>query len=76
MSSNVVVIPLERYEQLLNLETRVSVIIEKLNQDKYMENDELLLILGTEESIKLLDEMRNKKRSYDMSFARMLGDSK
>lgn len=63
----VVVIPLERYNELIQLETRASVIVERVLHEKYMSTEDLLWILGTEDSFELAREMRaeNEKKKEE-----------
>lgn len=52
MDNRNVEISLERYEQLINVESRVNVAIDLACSRRYIEFKELLLILGTEEAKK------------------------
>lgn len=63
----VVVIPLERYNELIQLETRASVIVERILHENYMSTEDLLWILGTEDSFELAREMRaeNEKKKEE-----------
>lgn len=63
----VVVIPLERYNELIRLETRASVIVERVLHENYMSTEDLLWILGTEDSFELAREMRaeNEKKKEE-----------
>lgn len=55
-----VTIPLYRYEQLLDMETRVDVAVERITNDKYIMTEGLLRILGTELALQKADEMREE----------------
>lgn len=57
-------IPLSRYEQLLDLETRVDVAVERMTNDEYCKSEDILRILGTELALQTADEIREgeKKR--------------
>lgn len=54
-------IPLDRYEELLNLETRVNVAVERVKHEDCFYMKDLLWILGTEESIDVANEMQKKE---------------
>lgn len=61
-NSNTVTIamPLQRYEQLLDLETRVNVVVERIAHERYLSIEDLLWILGTKLSVELAQELRAK----------------
>lgn len=64
-SGNMVVIPLERYEDLLETEIRVKVAVERLVHSDCFDREEVLWILDTEVSAELAQELyeeRQKKR--------------
>lgn len=54
-------ITLGRYAQLLELETRVNIIIERIDHDEYMNVEELLWALGTENAVEIAQKMRDEK---------------
>lgn len=58
LDTSVVVIPLERYNDLLRTETRVNVAVERMYHDDFFNKEEILWILGTELSTELAEEMR------------------
>lgn len=58
LDTSVVVIPLERYNDLLRTETRVNVAVERMYHDEFLNKEEILWILGTELSTELAEEMR------------------
>lgn len=60
--TNIVVISLDRYEELLDLETRVNVIVERINHGKIMDIESLLWMLGTELSVDIADEIHKGER--------------
>lgn len=57
-----VTIPQNRYENLLDLETRVGVAVEHMMHDEYCKIEDVLRILGTELAIKRADEIRDEER--------------
>lgn len=58
----VVTIPQNRYEQLLDLETRVDVAVERMTNDEYCNLEDVLRILGTELALQRADEIREEER--------------
>lgn len=57
-----VTIPQNRYEQLLDLETRVDVAVERMTNDEYCKIEDVLRILGTELALQRADEIREGER--------------
>lgn len=57
LDTSVVVIPLRRYEELLDLETRVNVVVERVTHDKYFEKKDVLWVLGTDLAVDLAMEI-------------------
>lgn len=51
-----------RYEQLLDIETRVDVVVERIIREKYMGIEEILRTLGTELAIQGVEEMKEEER--------------
>lgn len=56
----VVTIPQNRYEQLLNLETRIDVAVERITNDRNCNLEDVLRILGTELALQEADEIRER----------------
>lgn len=54
--------PQARYEQLLDLETRVNVAVERMTNDEYCNLEDVLRILGTELALQRADEIREEER--------------
>lgn len=57
-----ITIPQNRYEQLLDLETRVDVAVERMTNDEYCKIEDVLRILGTELALQRADEIREEER--------------
>lgn len=57
-NSSVVVIPLERYEELVKTETRVNVVVERIIHGKSLNKEDILWILDTDLSVELADAMQ------------------
>lgn len=51
-----------RYEQLLDLETRVNVAVERILHKEYMEMKEILWILGTDLAVETAMELERKDK--------------
>lgn len=61
-ANTTVTIPLERYDELLDCETRLDVLSDMICNDKYLSsNKELLSALGTTEAYDLLLKLGEKK---------------
>ena len=69
---NSVTISIERYDELLNIETRVKVVVEIIERDGYLNTEILLRTLGTEYAVEVADRIHRKDK--EMSFEEMLGD--
>lgn len=52
----------ERYDQLLRIETRVDVAVERMINDEYCNLEDVLRILGTELALQRADEIREEER--------------
>lgn len=57
-----VTIPLERYESLLDTETRENVLKDYINRNNYADRFEMMRILGDFESANKIKEQEKKKR--------------
>lgn len=58
----VVTMPLTRYDQLLDVETRVDVAVERMTNDEYCKTEDILRILGTELALQKADEIREEEK--------------
>ena len=58
-SSLTVTITQHRYEQLLDIETRVDVIVERITREKYMGMEDILRTLGTELALQGAEEIKS-----------------
>ena len=69
-----VTIPVQRYNELLDIETRVDVLIERYAHTDCVRKEDVLWILGTELATELAMELRHKneeakkKRNEDMNY--------
>ena len=57
MDNRNVEISLERYEQLINTESRVNVVVDLASNHGYMSLTDFLLTLGTEKAIKTANKL-------------------
>lgn len=57
-------ISLSRYEQLLDVEKRVDVAVERMANDEYCKTEDILRILGTELALQKADEIREKEKKH------------
>ena len=64
--------PTERFLELLNIETRVKVVVDIIDHEEFVSKETILRILGTEKAIEVADRIRRKDK--EMSFEEMLGD--
>ena len=69
---NSVTISTERYDELLDIETRVNVVVEIIERDGYLNTESLLRTFGTEYAVEVADRIQRKDE--EMSFEEMLED--
>lgn len=72
--NSVVVIPIEKYEELLDIETRVNVVVERIVHDKYIKTEDVLWILGTELAVETAMEIREKKEKECKEYLEKYGE--
>lgn len=73
--NSVVVIPIEKYEELLDIETRVNVVVERIVHDKYIKTEDVLWILGTELAVETAMEIREKEEKERKEYLEKYGES-
>lgn len=61
-----------RYEQLLDIETRVDVAVERMANDEYCKIEDVLRILGTKLALQRADEMREEERKQNEEYLESL----
>lgn len=69
---NSVTISIERYDELLDIETRVNVVVEMIESDGYLSTIMLLRTLGTEYAIDVANDI--EKKMSNLTFKGVLGD--
>lgn len=66
--NNLVTIPIQRLVDLINKETRLDILTEKLIRDEYIDTEEALRIIGSEVAIGRANELKaeddRKKEEY------------
>ena len=61
VENNTVLISMDELALLLDLKTRVDVLIERIAHDAFFRTEDVLRILGTDEAVKLADKLREKE---------------
>ena len=81
VENNTVLISMADLTLLLDLKTRVDVLIERIAHDDFFRTEDVLRILGTDEAVKLADKLREKEeermkkfRSYTLEAVDEAGD--
>ena len=68
MENNAVLISMDELSGLLDLKTRVDVLIERIAHDDFFRTEDVLRILGTDEAVKLADKLREKEEERMKKF--------
>ena len=63
--SKTIAIKIKRYEELIKLESRVSLAVKRAEQDKFVRVEDLMNILSTKESIRIAKKMEANKRKLE-----------
>ena len=61
VENNTVLISMDELALLLDLKTRVDVLIERIAHDDFFRTEDVLRILGTDEAVELADKLREKE---------------
>ena len=61
VENNTVLISMDELALLLDLKTRVDVLIERIAHDDFFRTEDVLRMLGTDEAVKLADKLREKE---------------
>lgn len=64
----VVSIPVERYDELVKLESKIDVLLDRVEHDEYLRTDDMLRIIGTEKSLKIADAIESERDEYGFGF--------
>ena len=68
VENNAVLISMDELAGLLDLKTRVDVLIERVAHDDFFRTEDVLRILGTDEAVKLADKLREKEEDRMKKF--------
>ena len=68
VENNTVLISMDELAWLLDLTTRVDVLIERVAHDDFFRTEDVLRILGTDEAVKLADKLREKEEERMKKF--------
>mgnify|MGYP003545587197 CR=1 FL=1 len=68
VENNTVLISMDELAWLLDLKTRVDVLIERVAHDDFFRTEDVLRILGTDEAVELADKLREKEEDRMKKF--------
>lgn len=68
VENNTVLISMDELALLLDLKTRVDVLIERIAHNDFFRTEDVLRILGTDEAVKLADKLREKEEERMKKF--------
>ena len=68
VENNSVLISMDELAWLLDLKTRVDVLIERIAHDDFFRTEDVLRILGTDEAVKLADKLQEKEEERMKKF--------
>lgn len=68
VENNTVLISMDELAWLLDLKTRVDVLIERVAHDDFFRTEDVLRILGTDEAVELADKLREKEEERMKKF--------
>lgn len=72
MSENTITIPVSRFEELIDLETRVNVAVERIYHQGCVGTEDLLWILGTELAVSMAKKMCDEREQEFETFRKNL----
>ena len=68
VENNTVLISMDELAGLLDLKTRVDVLIERVAHDDFFRTEDVLRIIGTDEAVELADKLREKEEDRMKKF--------
>ena len=68
VENNTVLISMDELAGLLDVKTRVDVLIERIAHDDFFRTEDVLRILGTDEAVELADKLREKEEDRMKKF--------
>ena len=69
MDDAMITIQAERFLELIQIETRVDILVGMIERNEFVSKEEILRIIGTEKAIEVAD--RINKKDKEMSFDEM-----
>jgi hypothetical protein len=69
-NSEMVMIPIKRFEELIRTETRVNVLVERIQHNTYMRNEDILFLLDTDLSVELALDILDKNEKQRQEWAK------
>ena len=72
MDDAMITIQVERFLELIKIETRVDILVDMIERDEFVSKETILRIIGTEKAIEVADRIHRKDK--EMSFDEMLED--
>lgn len=58
MENNKVKISTEKYDYLVKLEARVSAVVDMIAHDKYLSDEDILRLIGTDKALRVADNIK------------------
>ena len=68
VENNTVLISMDELALLLDLKTRVDVLIERIAHNDFFRTEDVLRVLGTDEAVELADKLREKEEERMKKF--------
>ena len=68
VENNAVLISTDEFAWLLDLKTRVDVLIERIAHDDFSRTEDVLRIIGTDKAVELADKLREKEEERMKKF--------
>lgn len=68
VENNTVLISMDELAWLLDLKTRVDVLIERIAHDDFFRTEDVLRIIGTDKAVELADKLREKEEERMKKF--------
>lgn len=75
LNSRAVTIPYEKYKELINLETRIEVIVELIEHKGFVSVADLLCVLGTDSAVELMHKLAEKEEKEAKKYAEKYGNA-
>ena len=72
MDDAMITIQVERFLELIKIETRVDILVDMIERHEFVSKEEILRIIGTEKAIEVADRIHKKDK--ELSFKEMLED--